>query len=398
MVNIALGTTPTILINLDKVDPKTFVVADLTVKNRNGIIITRNIDTASIEDSQISWKLTQKETLKLTTAASYKVMCNWVTTDGTRGITKETDLRVIDNHENWELYPSDVDPDEDITIQTDPLNVDAYATPQMYGAKADDYTDDSAAIQAAIDSGKSVYLPRGKYKIDSPLVIDGKDYWSFNAQDAIITYTGTDYAVQILNAHQINVHLGMIYAISGGGVGFFARNENEWNQYDVLTFKGIFADTDCIHIETADEGWSNENLVFGGQFSRGQNGVHMLRTSGTHGLNGWKFINCGVEGVTNGFLFEAGNEEICNNTILFPRYSESFDTLLKTVGTVCDCTLIASTAISPSFIVASPETTRFIIDAPIGDYWHIEDTAYVRGVIINGKLMGERPTLIEVTS
>lgn len=77
MVNIALGTTPTILINLDKVDPKTFVIADLTVKNRNGIIIIRNIDTVSIEDSQISWKLTQKETLKLNTATFMDLMSSF---------------------------------------------------------------------------------------------------------------------------------------------------------------------------------------------------------------------------------------------------------------------------------------------------------------------------------
>lgn len=65
-----------------------------------------------------------------------------------------------------------------------------YYTPQMFGAKADGTTDDTAAIQAAIDatfsSGKMrVYFPAGTYKITSPLLlttstnasVDGQRWW-----------------------------------------------------------------------------------------------------------------------------------------------------------------------------------------------------------------------------
>ena len=45
---------------------------------------------------------------------------------------------------------------------------------KKHGAKGDDKTDDSAAVQKAIDSGKAVvYFPAGSYRLASPVVIRG---------------------------------------------------------------------------------------------------------------------------------------------------------------------------------------------------------------------------------
>lgn len=399
MITIALGTTPTVLINLDKVDPKTFVIADLTIKGRNNILLTRKIDTATIADAQISWKLTQKETLALG-VGTYSIMCNWVTGDGTRGITKEDTLQVIDNHERWELYPSDVEPDEDTEtiIQNDPLNLDAYATPQMYGAKADGYTDDTEAIQQAIDSGKAVYLS-GDYVINDPIIINDKHFWNFHGSDASIRYTGDGYAIRILNATHSMIEVGLITALNGGGIEFYSDSEQSWNQYVTVRFEGIRCKTDCIHVETADQGWSNENRVHGGRFLAGINGVNIVSRS-QHTINGWKFYDCGIEGVTNGFDFDATEAEetaICNMAISNCRYGESFDTILKTAGLVYDCKWSAPTAVIPSFFDCSEQTTRIEVDAPISYYWRLPSNAWHRGCIINGQLMGETASLEEVT-
>lgn len=394
MVTIALGTTPTILLNLNTVSPEDFVIADLTIKKGHDIVLTRHIDTASISGKRIGWKLTQKETLAFSVSSSYKVMGNWVTADGTRGITKEDTLQVIDNHENWELYPSDVDPDSDVIIQNDPINVDAYATPQMYGAKADGIIDDTDAIQQAIDSGKSVYLSAGTYIISEPLVIDSKHFWSFHGEDATIRYTGEGYAIRILMAENCRIETGRIISPNGGGIEFYSDSAESWSQYVTLSFNWIECETDCIHVEVLNDGWSNENQVYGGRFTSGQNGVHIYH-NGKNYTNGWKFYNCGIEGVTNGFLFNAGEGFIHSIAIIAPRYEESHETVLKTVGSVFDGLWIGTSVFKPTAIMCSEGTSRFEIIAPIRTIW---DGSLIRhrGCIIDGKLMAELTSYEEV--
>lgn len=395
MVTIALGTTPTILLNLNTVSPEDFVIADLTIKKGRDIVLTRHIDTASISGNRIGWKLTQKETLALSVSSSYKVMGNWVMADGTRGITKEDTLRVIDNHENWELYPSDVGPDSDVIIQNDPINVDAYTTPQMYGAKADGVTDDTDAIQQAIDSGKSVYLSAGTYIISEPLVIDSKHFWNFHGGDATIRYTGDEYAIRMLMVENCRIEVGRIVSPNGGGIEFYSDSANSWSQYVTLSFNWIECETDCIHVEVLNDGWSNENQVYGGRFTSGQNGVHIYH-NGENYTNGWKFYNCGIEGVTNGFLFNAGEGFIHSIAIIAPRYEESHETVLKTVGNVFDGLWIGTSVFKPTAIVCSEDTSRFEIIAPIRTIWDGNLIRH-RGCIIDGRLMAELTTYEEVT-
>ena len=398
MITIALGTTPTILIALNDVSPKNFVIADLTIKKGKDIILTRNIDSATITEKEISWKLTQKETLGFSVSAFYKVMCNWVTSDGTRGITKESSLQVIDNHEDWELYPSEVIPDDDIEhiIQNDPINVDVYATPQMYGAKADGITDDTEAIQQAIDSGKAVYLSAGTYFISEPLVIDGKHFWNFHGGDATIRYAGDGYAIRVLMVENCGIEVGRIISPNGGGIEFYSDSAESWSQYVSLSFNWIECKTDCIHIEVSGDGWSNENQVYGGRFASGQNGVHIHHT-GENYTNGWKFYNCGIEGVTNGFLFDAGEGFIHSIAIIAPRYEESYETVLKTIGLVFDGLWIGTSVFRPTAIVCSENTSRFEIIAPIRTIWDGNLIRH-RGCIIGGKLMAESTSYEEVTS
>lgn len=42
-----------------------------------------------------------------------------------------------------------------------------FVTPQMFGAKGDGKTDDTAAIQAALDASSFVFIPDGTYMIDA---------------------------------------------------------------------------------------------------------------------------------------------------------------------------------------------------------------------------------------
>ena len=51
----------------------------------------------------------------------------------------------------------------------------SHVTPQMFGAVADGTADDTAAIQAALDTGKDVYMPRGNYLVIGPGLVVTKE-------------------------------------------------------------------------------------------------------------------------------------------------------------------------------------------------------------------------------
>jgi hypothetical protein len=77
----------------------------------------------------------------------------------------------------------------------------AWVSVKDYGAVGDGMTNDTAAIQNALDSGESVYIPNGKYLVTSPLDITDRcsgglivfgDSWAYNGQggSTIIAQTG----------------------------------------------------------------------------------------------------------------------------------------------------------------------------------------------------------------
>lgn len=380
---------------VDKVDGKDLSTNDFTNEYRDKVdglvanpieVVGSNEDTTEIINNvEVDASLTKEgcaADAKITGEKFNKM-------DETISQNKSATLKELKEYINNLNLTSDEAP----TIITPTSENTDYVTPQMFGAYGTGWRDDTDAIQAAINSGKSVFFPCGEYMISKPLIITDKKFWSLNAQDAIITYTGDDYAIHILNATNLRINIGMVYALQGGGIKFYSDSKNSWNQYNELTFNAIFAKTDCIHIETSGEGWSNENRVFGGHFASGENGVNVVSRS-IHTVNGWKFYNCGIEGVKNGFMFDATVEEIgaiCNMAIVNSRYAEKFETMLKTNGTVFDCLWIAPTYMTKNLIQCSPQTTRFMFYCPIGTFWHMHDTAYVRGAIMDGKLMGERP-------
>ena len=56
-------------------------------------------------------------------------------------------------------------------VQTAVTNLGIYNVLD-YGATGDGVTDDTAALQAALDTNSVAYLPAGKYRITSELIID----------------------------------------------------------------------------------------------------------------------------------------------------------------------------------------------------------------------------------
>ena len=270
--------------------------------------------------------------------------------------------------------------------QTEEANTDIHndtglISVKSYGALGDGSTDDTDAIQTAINSGDTIYFPKGTYLISRPIEISEKSSWSLYAQDASFDYSGDDYAFRISAAVNCNLEIGEIISKNGGGIAFISTDVNKWTQYVRLSFNYIECLSDCIYIRVSS-GWSNENQVYGGRFAGGNNGVR-IDYKGRDVINGWKFYNCGIEGVDNGFLLDAGKGYISNISIFNARYAETFNTILKTKGNVYECLWIGTHVIEPDMISCSEETRRFEIIAPIGENGH-------RGCINDGKLMIEK--------
>lgn len=97
MVFIIIGTTPTITYNFKVVSPSDFRACILTIKCNGQILIEKTLADAEIGTDTVSWTLSQAETLSLGTRVA-KMMCNWVTADGTRGASEEATIRGDANH------------------------------------------------------------------------------------------------------------------------------------------------------------------------------------------------------------------------------------------------------------------------------------------------------------
>ena len=80
---------------------------------------------------------------------------------------------ILEDHPEWVTTVMDgaiTEPKINAQFLTEIENV--YATPQNYGALADGIHDDTAAIQAAINSGRNVFIPAGTYRTTAPLIIN----------------------------------------------------------------------------------------------------------------------------------------------------------------------------------------------------------------------------------
>lgn len=89
-----------------------------------------------------------------------------------------------------------------------------YVTPQMFGAKADGTTDDTAAFEAALASGERVVVPMATYKLTQVLWTDDSvvvnDSGTYNTKPLIVSKTVRDSApvehvVRQFNASTANV-------------------------------------------------------------------------------------------------------------------------------------------------------------------------------------------------
>lgn len=113
-----------------------------------------------------------------------------------------TDEQTASAITNWlNEHPEATTTVQDGSLETTKFTEDAklhilkdYVTPQMFGAKGDGITDDSDAIQNAVNNGNNIFFPNGSYKITRPIEINasGKCLFGYDKYHTLITCVNTD--------------------------------------------------------------------------------------------------------------------------------------------------------------------------------------------------------------
>ena len=99
MASIIRGTTPTLKYTFNRIHISDIVAAYLSIKSNEDI--EKSLADATIGEDYISWTLSQEETLSF--GDNVKVMVNWLLSDGTRGASEKTSIRVDDNYHKEEM-------------------------------------------------------------------------------------------------------------------------------------------------------------------------------------------------------------------------------------------------------------------------------------------------------
>lgn len=155
------------------------------------------------------------------------------------------------------------------------LTVDAlgYLTPEMFGAKGDYSTDDTAALNACLQAAAKRNLPvRGfkRYKTSEPAGIAGRN---MDVDINTIRYKGTDTAVTV-EGWWNRVRIGRIYS---DGIGLTIQSANDSTVYNQITLNDVIS-KEAHGIVVANGG----NPIF-------QNQIQFARIlgtgkAGTHGI------------------------------------------------------------------------------------------------------------------
>lgn len=260
-----------------------------------------------------------------------------------------------------------------------------YVTPEMYGAKGDGVTDDTAAIQDAFDSGSYVFFPKGIYKTTEPIIIANKDGLVINSENAQLLYTGNDSAFIMRHVQNSTFYLGEVRAPSGKGIRFDATQSGYWSQYINIFFRLMVCNSDCIYASIENDSWVNQVNLMNGRFSSNANGVHIYHNT-TAPCDNWNFINVGFEGVVNGAFFENTMLQtygyIHGMSFIGCRYQESFTKLIKSVGYVQDVSFLGADTFSADMLDVDLHANNWIINAPITN--NNFNKAYIRnGTFVN---------------
>lgn len=148
-----------------------------------------------------------------------------------------------------------------------------YVTPQMFGAKGDGITDDTKAIQEAIDSGICVFIPKGVYLTTTAVVI---------RNDAIICGVGDNTVLKAQDNTIFNVVNGNLVCefitFSSNSV-VYKQNKNDLQVFPFEYYSFTYSSENTIGVYSESK---NPCKFFNCRFINLYKGVSVLNNSEFH--------------------------------------------------------------------------------------------------------------------
>lgn len=243
-----------------------------------------------------------------------------------------------------------------------------YVTPQMFGAKADGVTDDTAAIQAMFNNvagvGK-VYFPHGSYLTTAPIIVEKvpdieMDGMIVSNHAGVALDLGTDTSTIIDKTIKLKVKKkGTKYEAGSVGLLLHSAARNTFYLDTVNHFetnvrllstggKGIWFNTFHLnnlnyakyglYLDGSNDGWINDNLFIGGSISVDSDstgitinhgGSNVFLKQGIEGAgtcvhivkgNRNSFLKSRCEGATYGFVIDDGKDNVMQSNYAVPEF------------------------------------------------------------------------------
>ena len=278
-----------------------------------------------------------------------------------------------------------------------------------------------ATAEASTFSGDVLYLPPGKYRTKTPIILNK----SVNIQfEGSIEYQGNGgFAVEISNYNHCTAKFHRIRAIEdsqgrwtgGSAVKIYSNDVSNAVIYNQFIFNRLSAvsntgadgvDSYCIYVETNGTGYVNANRFIGAQCCSGKYGVYVVTNHPEgFGFGANQFDSFSIEGMPaesnvwkNGFQEGFHFQGICwNNTLFNCNLEEMGDGYLKgivTVGQHNGLKVLNSCSLGRSYMDFSEETTGIILGTMNMKSRIIDYIAYiVRGDVVLDKNKGRYITI-----
>lgn len=100
MIEIVIGTTPSLIFTFKTVNPFDLTRAVLTIQQLGRTIVERDLTSATLNSDSVSWTLTQEETLLFSASNDAEILVNWLDNNGTRGVSVKSRCKFIRNSIN----------------------------------------------------------------------------------------------------------------------------------------------------------------------------------------------------------------------------------------------------------------------------------------------------------